>query len=116
MHHKCFNYFLKNIFVPGVCCDVCIALRKAYQVTGRRTPVTSRVSGDALGGVGFRGIGSPPALEYQELNSGSLFPVLPLWHRLVGLVVKASTSRAEDPRFESHLRRDFFGGRVTPVT
>ena len=29
--------------------------------------------------------------------------------RLVGLVVEASASRAEDPRFESHLRRDFFG-------
>ena len=29
--------------------------------------------------------------------------------RLVGLVVKASTSRAEDPGFESRMRRDFFG-------
>ena len=29
--------------------------------------------------------------------------------RLVGLVVKASTSRAEDPGFESRWRRDFFG-------
>ena len=28
-------------------------------------------------------------------------------HRLVGLVVKASASRAEDPGFESRLRRDF---------
>ena len=27
--------------------------------------------------------------------------------RLVGLVVKASTLRAEDPGFESYLRRDF---------
>ena len=27
--------------------------------------------------------------------------------RLVGLVFKASASRAEDPGFESHLRRDF---------
>ena len=33
--------------------------------------------------------------------------------RLVGLVVKASASRAEDPGFESRLRRDF---PVTPVT
>ena len=31
-------------------------------------------------------------------------------HRLVGLVVKASTSRAEDPGFESRLRRDFISG------
>ena len=30
-------------------------------------------------------------------------------NRLVGLVVKASASRAEGPGFESHLRRDFFG-------
>ena len=29
--------------------------------------------------------------------------------RLVGLVVKASSSRAEDPGYESRLRRDFFG-------
>ena len=31
-------------------------------------------------------------------------------HRLVGLVVKASASRAEDPGLESRLRRDFFPG------
>ena len=29
--------------------------------------------------------------------------------RLVGLVVKASTTRAEGPEFESRSRRDFFG-------
>ena len=32
-----------------------------------------------------------------------------LVYRLVGLVVKASAWRAEDPGFESRLRRDFFG-------
>ena len=32
--------------------------------------------------------------------------------RLGDLVVKASASRAEDPGFESRLRRDFFGVRV----
>ena len=37
-------------------------------------------------------------------------------HRLVGLVVKASASRAEGPGFESRLRRGFFRGRVIPVT
>ena len=37
-------------------------------------------------------------------------------YRLVGLVVKASTSRAEGPGFESRLRRDFFRGRVIPAT
>ena len=34
----------------------------------------------------------------------------------VGLVVKASASRAEGSGFESRLRRDFFRGRVIPVT
>ena len=34
-------------------------------------------------------------------------------HRLVGLVVKASALRAEDPRFESRLRRDFSGSSHT---
>ena len=33
-----------------------------------------------------------------------------LVNRLVGLVVKASASRAEDPGFESRLCRDFLGG------
>ena len=36
------------------------------------------------------------------------FPSMPE-HRLVGLVVKASASRAEGPGFESRLRPDFFG-------
>ena len=34
----------------------------------------------------------------------------PQLDRLVGLVVKASASRAEDPGFESRLRQDFFSG------
>ena len=37
-------------------------------------------------------------------------------NRLVGLVVKASASRAEGPGFESRLRWDFFRGRVILVT
>ena len=43
-------------------------------------------------------------------------PFYLLTDRLVGLVVKASASRAEDPGFESRLSRDFFRGRVIPVT
>ena len=34
-------------------------------------------------------------------------------NRLVGLVVKASASRAEDPGFESRLQRDFSGSSHT---
>ena len=34
-------------------------------------------------------------------------------YRLVGLVVKASASKAEDPGFESRLRRDFSGSSHT---
>ena len=37
-------------------------------------------------------------------------------HRLVGLVVKASASRAKEPGFESRLRKDFFRDRVLRVT
>ena len=37
-------------------------------------------------------------------------------YRLVGLVVKASASRAEDLGIESRLRRDFLRGQVIPVT
>ena len=32
-----------------------------------------------------------------------------VWDRLVGIVVKASDSKAEDPGLESRLRRDFSG-------
>ena len=36
-----------------------------------------------------------------------------LKHRIAGLVVKASTSRAKDLLFESRLRRDFSGSSHT---
>ena len=36
--------------------------------------------------------------------------------RLFGLVVRASSSRVEDPGFESRLRLGIFPGRVIPVT
>ena len=41
--------------------------------------------------------------------SAETLPPLQVLDRLVGLVVKASASRAEDPGFESLLHRDFFG-------
>ena len=54
----------------------------------------------------------------SNLKTGTLVDtLLDAWrHSLVGLVVKASASRAEDPGFESRLRRNFFRGRVIPVT
>ena len=41
-----------------------------------------------------------------------VIPLLPVG-RLVGLVVKASASRAEDHGFDSRSRRDFFGSSHT---
>ena len=43
------------------------------------------------------------------LESGRPVLIVHLPDRLVGLVVKVSASRAEDPRFESRLRQDFWG-------
>ena len=43
----------------------------------------------------------------------SYFPGVSGDHCLVDLVVKASASRAEDPGFESRLRRDFSGSSHT---
>ena len=50
---------------------------------------------------------------HDSLNDADgrvLWTASPAGDRLVGLVVKASASRAEDPGFESRLRRDFFSG------
>ena len=61
---------------------------------------------------------SPAQPSRQSSSPGPGLPRLPLsaedWgslpavHRLVGLVVKAYASRAEDPGFESRLRRVLF--------
>ena len=50
----------------------------------------------------------------QDVKQGVNFSKRPLHqlafsHRLVGLVVQPSASKAEGPGFESRLRRDFFG-------
>ena len=50
----------------------------------------------------------PPQSPDLAPSDWGLFPSL-MRHRLVGLVVKASASRAEGPGFESRLRQDFFG-------
>ena len=49
------------------------------------------------------------ALSSQEIKLSIFFCFSSSPDCLVGLVVKASASRAEDPGFESRLRRDFFG-------
>ena len=48
-----------------------------------------------------------PQYSTQHRQLGGLF------HRLAGLVVKASASGAEDPGCESRLRQDFFGSGHT---
>ena len=53
---------------------------------------------------------SHPTITRQ--NGRMLAMSLP-YNRLVGLVVKASASGAEDPGFESRLRRDFSGSSHT---
>ena len=45
-----------------------------------------------------------------------VYCLYPFHDCLVGPVVKACSSRAEDPGFESRLRRDFSRDRVIPVT
>ena len=51
------------------------------------------------------------AFHHVTIRTHYTFPSLPRAHinRLVGLVDKASASGAEDPWFESRLRRDFSG-------
>ena len=51
--------------------------------------------------------GLPTSRMRKSLRHTS--PVHVYCDRLVGLVVKSSASRAEDPGFESRLRQDFFG-------
>ena len=54
------------------------------------------------------------ALEKEErtFSAGLRSDVYWRMGRLVGLVVKASATRAEDPGFDSHLRRGDFSGSV----
>ena len=63
-------------------------------------------------------LGRSSVKSYQWINSfwtvtGKFLVIIEtllyVFDRLVGLVVKASASRAEDPEFETRLRRDFFG-------
>ena len=55
----------------------------------------------------------PLSFTLQVLQGKADFIKLSDLHRLAGLVVKASASRAEDPGFESRLRRDFSGSSHT---
>ena len=58
-------------------------------------------------------VSTPPVLldtgHVLEVQVWSAVSNPPVADRLVGLVVKASALRAENPRFESRLRRDFLG-------
>ena len=48
----------------------------------------------------------PPLLHWLIVSANKI-------HRLVGLVVKVSTPKAEGPKFESRLRQDFSGSSHT---
>ena len=54
--------------------------------------------------------GERPWILYTSIHVGAHSHVT---YSFVGLVVKASASRAEDPGFESHLRRNFPGSSHT---
>ena len=78
-----------HIQVPASANDGIVALGKVLSPVCLQSPYDCPRSGTNVGLV--------------ELRS------FPTSDRLVGLVVEASASRAEDPGFESRLRRDFFG-------
>ena len=81
---------------------LCLGARKVQSVVcWARCPVWCSVVGFNLLWASGRGDFSPGFTWF-------LTP-FPQQHRLVGLVVKASASRAEDPGFESRLRWDFYG-------
>ena len=72
----------------------------------------SRAQGESLRPCSYQHKNKHGALVYDlcyPLASSGLIRGSALKDRLVGLVVKASASRAEDPGFESRLCRDFFG-------
>ena len=52
-------------------------------------------------------------MVYQDGRVSTKDNMLPSYDRLVGLVVKAPASRAEDPGSESFVRRDFSGASHT---
>ena len=59
---------------------------------------------------------SPSVQTGQSVSEGHTYPgssPAQSHHRLAGLVVKSSASGAEDPGFESRLRRDFSGSSHT---
>ena len=59
---------------------------------------------------GGRGKGGGGGNDPMVSSMKYISSILPLpQKRLVGLVVKLSASRAEDPAFDSRLRRDFSG-------
>ena len=84
-------------------------------------PVSLNYDEHAAGSALMDGLERKPFLSrYPQVRvlfvSLFLFFCCCFFYCLFGLVVKASASRAEDPGFESRLRRDFFRGRVIPVT
>ena len=62
---------------------------------------------------GFMGRDQKSRRLHQWTRSGMKSAARSRPNRLVGLVVKASASGAEDPGFESRLQRDFSGSSHT---
>ena len=105
------------MYTQEVCACVCVGkiLTTALMITttaeaARTTTTTTTAAAAAT---------TTENVTKSEEGSAALVQIFCLVlsvHRLVGLVVKASASGAEDPGFESRLRRDFSGSsHGTPV-
>ena len=92
--------FLQSIFSAQEINNIELLLKSPEKSvaagTRKKTPLRKKIAFIILGGMG----------------GGVIYSLSP-GHRLVGLMVKASASRAEDPGFESRLRRDFSGSSHT---
>ena len=103
-----------------VCVHVCMCVRVCVRARARvrvcvnisppkaSTPISSISRTSVAGGHSY-GVQrfQPQGMSFRRVETRTVH--LQVTHRLVGLVVKASATRAEDPGFESRLCRDFFG-------
>ena len=91
----------------SACCTLANTSAAAFPVTSRSSLSTAAKPIMPLSS--FRTLVICRTFVYPFSRFTHAIFFLPALDRLVGLVVKASASGAEDPGFESRLRRDFSG-------